>query len=90
MEKNTFEVIIIGGSYSGLAAALALGRALVKVLVVDGGEPCNKQTPHSNNFLTQDGTPPGEIHRIAKSQVMKYDTIQFLNGMVTHGRQLDR
>ena len=46
------EVIIIGGSYAGLAAAMALGRSLRKVLILDAGEPCNRQTPHSHNFLT--------------------------------------
>jgi thioredoxin reductase len=79
---DNFEVIIIGGSYSGLAAAMALGRALSQVLVIDSGEPCNRQTPHSHNFLTQDGTPPAEITAIAKTQVEKYDSVQFLNGFV--------
>jgi thioredoxin reductase len=54
MESSKFEVIIIGGSYSGLSAAMALGRSLRKVLVIDAVKPCNRQTPHSHNFLTQD------------------------------------
>ena len=33
--KKHFDVIIIGGSYSGLAAGMALGRALRKVLIID-------------------------------------------------------
>ena len=52
-----FDVIVVGGSYSGLAAAMALGRALRKVLVIDSGRSCNRQTPHSHNFVTQDGKP---------------------------------
>lgn len=52
-DKKHFDVIIIGGSYSGLAAAMALGRALRKVLIIDSGKPCNRQTPHSHNFLTR-------------------------------------
>lgn len=79
MEKdNQYDVIIIGGSYAGLAAAMALGRALRKVLVIDEGKPCNSQTPYSHNFLTQDGVPPAEIAAIAKYQVEKYDTVSFL------------
>jgi thioredoxin reductase len=58
---NTFDVIIVGGSYSGLAAAMALGRALKKVLVIDSGKPCNRQTPYSHNFITHDGDSPTEI-----------------------------
>lgn len=60
-DKKQFDVIIIGGSYAGLATAMALGRALRNVLIVDSGKPCNRQTPHSHNFLTQDGKTPKEI-----------------------------
>ena len=62
--ENQFDVIIVGGSYSGLAAALALGRALRRVLVIDSGKPCNAQTPYSHNFLTQDGKTPAEMAKI--------------------------
>jgi thioredoxin reductase len=33
-DNKQFDVIIVGGSYSGLAAAMSLGRALKKVLVI--------------------------------------------------------
>ncbi len=76
--KKDFDVIIIGGSYSGLAAAMALGRALRKVLIIDSGQPCNRQTPRSHNFLTQDGKTPNEIATLARQQVSMYDTVEFL------------
>ena len=85
MHHRHFDVIIVGGSYSGLAAAMALGRALKYVLVIDGGMPCNKQTPHSHNFITQDGKPPKEIAALAKQQVERYDTVKFFNGFATNG-----
>ncbi|WP_336514440.1 NAD(P)/FAD-dependent oxidoreductase [Pollutibacter soli] len=78
-----FDVIIIGGSYAGLAAAMALGRALRNVLVIDSGSPCNKQTPHSHNFLTNDGKTPEEIARLAKQQVRMYSSVSFLEGLAT-------
>lgn len=81
--ENNYEVIIVGGSYSGLAAGLALGRALRKVLVIDNGQPCNQQTPYSHNFLTQDGKTPQEISSVAKSQVALYHTVKFLDAKVT-------
>ncbi|MBK9256873.1 MAG: NAD(P)/FAD-dependent oxidoreductase [Saprospiraceae bacterium] len=80
-DKKHFDVIIIGGSYSGLAAAMALGRALRKVLIIDSGKPCNRQTPHSHNFLTQDGKVPKEIASLAKQQVSMYDTVVFHNDL---------
>lgn len=83
-QKN-FDVIIIGGSYAGLAAAMALGRALRRVLIIDSGKPCNAPTPHSHNFLTQDGNTPAAIATIAKQQLEKYSTIHYYNGLAAHG-----
>lgn len=75
---NHFDVIIIGGSYAGMSAALALGRSLRSVLVIDSGKPCNKQTPHAHNFLTQDGEKPAHIAAKAREQLKKYLTIHFI------------
>jgi thioredoxin reductase len=86
MTKNQiFDVIIIGGSYAGLSAAMALGRSLRHVLIIDSGSPCNKQTPHSHNFITQDGEKPGAIAAKAKAQVLEYNTVKFLTGLAVSG-----
>jgi thioredoxin reductase len=84
-DNKKFDVIIIGGSYSGLSAGMALGRALRNVLIIDSGKPCNIQTPHSHNFITQDGKTPKEISTKAKEQVEKYETVQFHNGLAISG-----
>jgi thioredoxin reductase len=81
IEQRDFEVIIVGGSYSGLSAAMSLGRSLRQVLVIDSGVPCNRQTPHSHNFITQDGEVPAVISAKAKLQVDFYKTVQFFNGL---------
>ncbi len=78
-----YDVIIIGGSYSGLAAGMALGRALKKVLIIDSAKPCNRQTPQSHNFITHDGQKPAEIAALAKEQVKRYQTVEFFNGLAT-------
>ena len=78
-DNKNFDVIIVGGSYAGLSAAMALGRALRKVLIIDCGLPCNRQTPHSHNFMTQDGETPGAILEKAKAQVLKYKTVKYRN-----------
>lgn len=82
IEQKHFDVIIVGGSYSGLSAAMSLGRSLREVLVIDSGLPCNRQTPHSHNFITHDGEKPAVISAKAKVQVDFYDTVQFYNGLV--------
>lgn len=86
---RNFEVIIIGGSYSGLSAAMALGRSLRNVLIIDSGFPCNRQTPHSHNFLTHDGEKPGVIAAKAKAEVLKYSTVQFLNGLAVSAHKVE-
>lgn len=87
MKQKNFDVIIIGGSYSGLSAAMSLGRALRQVLVIDSGLPCNRQTPHSHNFITQDGEKPAVISAKAKLQVDLYKTVHFFNGLAVKAVQ---
>ncbi|MCG8577220.1 MAG: NAD(P)/FAD-dependent oxidoreductase [Flavobacteriales bacterium] len=82
-DKRIFDAIIVGGSYSGLSAGMTLGRALRNVLIIDSGQPCNIQTPHSHNFITQDGKTPKEISTLAKQQVKEYETVEFYDGLVT-------
>src|SRR5690348_747612 len=88
-DEKQYDVIIVGGSYAGLSAAMSLGRSLRKVLIIDGGEPCNRQTPHSHNFITHDGKTPKEISMQAKEQVLKYNTVSFLEGKAVSATKTD-
>lgn len=91
MQKNRyFDAIIIGGSYAGLSAAMALGRSLRRVLIIDSGLPCNRYTPHSHNFITHDGSTPSEIAAVAKTQVLKYDTVDFLQDTAESGQKTEQ
>lgn len=83
MNTTHFDVIIVGGSYAGLSAAMALGRSLRNVLIIDSGLPCNRQTPYSHNLITHDGEPPAAIAAKAKEQVLRYNTVTFLPGKAT-------
>ena len=89
-DNKKFDVIIVGGSYSGLSAGMALGRALRNVLIIDSGKPCNIKSPHLHNLLTQDGKTPKEISTIARQQVEKYETVKFYNGLATRGTKTDK
>ncbi|AEA45795.1 NAD(P)/FAD-dependent oxidoreductase [Fluviicola taffensis] len=87
MTNIIYDTIIIGGSYSGLSAGMALGRALKQVLIIDSGRPCNAQTPHSHNFITQDGETPQAITLKAREQVAKYKTVTFHSGLAIDGEK---
>ena len=89
-DNKNFDVIVVGGSYAGLSAAMALGRALRNVLIIDSGLPCNRQTPHSHNFITQDGEKPGVIAEKAKKEVLKYDTVKFITDLAVSGTKTDK
>lgn len=89
-DNRNFDVIIVGGSYAGLSAAMSLGRALRSVLIIDSGLPCNRQTPHSHNFITQDGEKPGVIAEKAKREVLKYDTVKFVTDLAVNGTKTDK
>jgi thioredoxin reductase len=79
--NNRYDVIIVGGSYAGLSAAMSLGRSLRKVLIIDSGLPCNRQTPHSHNFITHDGETPKAIADKAREQVLQYKTVSIQQGL---------
>jgi thioredoxin reductase len=70
-----YDVIIIGGSYAGLAAALQLGRARRSVLILDVGQRRNRFAGHSHGFLGQDGQPPGAIAAKGRAEVLAYPTV---------------
>lgn len=77
-----YDVVIIGGSYAGLAAGLPLGRARRKVVIIDAGQRRNRFADHSHGFLTQDGTLASEIAQIAKQQLLQYPTVDWIDGQV--------
>lgn len=74
------DVIIIGGSYAGQAAALQLARARRKVLVIDAGLRRNRFAAHSHGFLGRDGMAPGDIAMEAKAQLLRYPSVMWVEG----------
>lgn len=74
------DVIIIGGSYSGMAAALQLLRARRRVLIVDAGQRRNRFASHSHGFLGQDGVDPAVIWAGAREQLLRYPTLTWIEG----------
>lgn len=78
MNKQLFDVMIIGGGPAGLNAALVLGRARKNVAVIDEGRPRNAVTREAHGFLTRDGISPSEFRRIAKEEISAYPSVSFV------------
>ncbi|CAG5068869.1 Thioredoxin reductase [Dyadobacter sp. CECT 9623] len=89
ISEHDFDVVIIGGSYAGLSAGMALGRSMWKVAIIDSGKPCNAQTPHSHNFITHDGDTPAAIAASAKEQVLAYPTVHFIEDLAVNASGTD-
>ncbi|MEQ4513106.1 MAG: NAD(P)/FAD-dependent oxidoreductase [Dickeya sp.] len=73
------DVIIIGGSFAGLAAALQLGRARRKVIVLDTGLPRNRFADRSHGVLGHDHKLPQDILTDARQQLARYPTIKLVS-----------
>ena len=72
------DVIIIGGSFAGLSAAIYIARAWRSVSILDTGSPRNRFAAHSHGFF--DGSEPGTMLATARSQVGSYPTATFIAG----------
>ncbi|MCI3926241.1 NAD(P)/FAD-dependent oxidoreductase [Paenibacillus sp. TRM 82003] len=81
--NTRYDVTIVGGGPAGLSAALVLGRARKRVLVIDAGRPRNRVTRKTHGFLTRDGFSPGEFRRIAREQLEAYPDVRFAEDEAT-------
>jgi len=77
------DVIVVGGGYAGMAAALQLLRARKTVLVIDAGERRNRFASHSHGYLGFDGVDPAEIARTARKQLEAYPTLSWIEGLAS-------
>ncbi|MDG9707116.1 NAD(P)/FAD-dependent oxidoreductase [Streptomyces sp. DH10] len=67
-----YAVVVVGGGTAGLSAALVLGRARHRTLVVDAGEPRNAPAAHMQGYLSRDGMPPAEFLAAGREEIARY------------------
>lgn len=80
------DVIVVGGSYAGLSAALQLARARRRIVVVDAGQRRNRFAATSHGFLGQDGRSPQAIVDDARAQLLAYPTVRWISGTAQDAR----
>ena len=66
------DVVVVGGSAAGLAAALQLVRQRRSVIVVDSGEPRNAPAAHMHGYLGHEAVAPSELTAIGREEVRSY------------------
>ncbi len=88
--EHDYDVIVVGGSFAGMSAALQLARARQNILVLDGNLRRNRFARHSHGFLGQDGTSPDDIIASARAQLLKYPTLTWENTLAQSAEQVGR
>ncbi|MGI6878397.1 NAD(P)/FAD-dependent oxidoreductase [Microbacterium sp. gxy059] len=76
-----WDAIVVGGGPAGLSAALMLGRARRRVLVVDGGSPRNRFADRMHGVLGHEGLPPADLARRGRDECAGYG-VRFAEGSV--------
>ncbi|MFH9012227.1 NAD(P)/FAD-dependent oxidoreductase [Streptomyces sp. NPDC017943] len=84
-----YAVVVVGGGAAGLSAALVLGRARIRTLVVDAGEPRNAPAAHMQGYLSRDGMPPAEFLAAGRAEVTGYGVELVRDRVVEVGRDED-
>jgi thioredoxin reductase len=75
-----FDAIVVGGSFAGISAALQLARARRRIAVIDAGKRRNRFAATSHGFLGQDGRAPADIIADARTQLLAYPTVEWVDG----------
>lgn len=78
-----YEVIIVGGGYGGLSAALWLGRYRRNVLVISSGPHRNAGSTVLHGYPGSDGQDPSSLLARIHEEAAAYPTTQFIDGYVT-------
>lgn len=88
MDKGQ-DVVIVGGGAAGLSAALMLGRARRRTVVVDSGLPRNRFAAHMHGVLGHEGADPADLLRRGRSEVESYG-VAIRSGVVGRAEALPR
>jgi thioredoxin reductase len=84
-----FDCVVVGGGVAGLSAAIVLGRARRRTLVLDRAGQSNRAAAHVGGLLGHDGTAPGVLYELARSQVAAYDAVTLRDAEAADARAED-
>src|SRR3954452_22319112 len=77
-----YDAVIVGGGPAGLSAALVLGRANKRVLVVDNDRPANAVSQGVGGLLGQDRVKPAGLWRSGRRQLEEHANVEVRDGAV--------
>jgi thioredoxin reductase len=88
-KADTWDCIVVGGGVAGLSAALVLGRARRRTLVVDAGMQSNRAADGVGGLLGHDRRPPDALYRRGREELQAYPSVEVRDGVVVAGEQVD-
>ncbi|HEV2814781.1 MAG TPA: NAD(P)/FAD-dependent oxidoreductase [Solirubrobacteraceae bacterium] len=83
--ETTWDCIVVGAGAAGLSAALVLGRARRRTLVVDAGRQSNLAAHGIGGLLGQDTRPPADLYADGRQELAAYPTVELRPGEVVAG-----
>jgi thioredoxin reductase len=82
---DVWECVVVGGGAAGLSAALMLGRARRRTLVIDMGLPSNRHARAIGGLLGHDQRPPAELYEAGRRELSAYPSVEYRHGAVVGG-----
>jgi thioredoxin reductase len=83
--NDVWECVVVGGGAAGLSAALMLGRARRRTLVIDMGQPSNESAATIGGLLGHDQRPPAELYDAGRRELSAYPSVEYRRGGVVDG-----
>lgn len=71
-----WDCVVVGGGSAGLSAALVLGRARRRTLLLDAGEQSNLAAAGVGGLLGHDGRPPAELYEVGRGEIAAYPSVE--------------
>jgi thioredoxin reductase len=87
--NTNWDCIVVGAGAAGLSAALVLGRARQRTLVVDAGRQSNLPAHGIGGLLGQDGRAPEDFYAAGRRELAAYPTVELRSGEVVGGERTD-
>src|SRR5687767_2407443 len=87
--RNTsYDAVIVGGGPAGLSAALVLGRARRRVLVVDSDRPANAVSQGVGGLLGHDRVKPADLRERGRRQLAQHADVEFRHDAVATAERI--
>ncbi|HEX5780926.1 MAG TPA: NAD(P)/FAD-dependent oxidoreductase [Solirubrobacteraceae bacterium] len=82
--RREYDAVIVGGGPAGLSTALVLGRANLRVLVVDDDRPANAVSQGVGGLLGHDRVAPADLRESGRRQLEQFADVVVRHGAVEH------